>query len=912
MKLKFLFKALSFSLVTTFAFASETDNCKEIKEYFENKSLNYSQTIEKCNMNDKGEVIELIVRNDNLKEEDVNKILSYNTIKDLEYEVVFHLGDERDSPYSYPLLPHPGYSKFPSAISNLPELETLNFNYNNYRTIKYSPDVTLTTIENESLKLSKKLKKLTFVQIEFSKDNLKELSKLSNLEELVFNRCKFKSNDIASLESLKNLSKLSIYTRMGYQGIIPTHIEKIKSLKQLRIKNYSCKEKSYDLTGLDNLESLYLILSEACDLDLSKLNKLSELTIQGPSYVFVNGLESPMDFKLPNSLKNLSLIRLEFTSENYKEIASLPNLEELIIDCYGDSKDINIKSLECHDNLRKLVIKAFTNDSSNLENSPEFLNDLVNLTYLEITNAGLTEIPQLDNLKKLEHLDLSNNKLFKFPKALASLKNVEYIDLNSNVIYDKIPENLNQLNNLKYFNIENNKSINGKVLTNKNLEKCAYSYDYDLCIPKGYELNCIKNDIIDETDEEFDEYEENESKETLTFKTCEDSNMEESTNGKCGKDHGKCPSGQCCGKDGQCGTTEDYCSVSKNCQMGYGDCKDECEEIYEQLRKIGINTVNKVKCTSNKQGKAQSLVIHYGDESFIKQLENISDLESLTIECINEINDFKPIVHNSKLTTFIISSQCYTTEKDFPEDVLNLKELKILELPAKGITAIPKNIKNLKNLEYLDLFRNELKELPDEFGELQNLKSLILEENKFTKFPLLITKLKNLEYLDLDYNLIDDEIPESYNNLNELKTILFRDNMNLKGKVLQNEKLATCSYNYDWELPSGKYPLCRTGNEKCLSEESIEAYPLCSGSSTTDINTSTETITTTTTTDEPTTTTDIKPTIQGKCGKGIGKCFSGYCCSKYGWCGKTDDHCDISKGCQSEFGDCKTTTKDRS
>jgi len=46
---------------------------------------------------------------------------------------------------------------------------------------------------------------------------------------------------------------------------------------------------------------------------------------------------------------------------------------------------------------------------------------------------------------------------------------------------------------------------------------------------------------------------------------------------------------------------------------------------------------------------------------------------------------------------------------------------------------------------------------------------------------------------------------------------------------------------------------------------------------------------------------------EGKCGKGYGKCASGECCSKYGWCGKTDDHCSATKGCQSEFGKC---TKD--
>jgi len=55
---------------------------------------------------------------------------------------------------------------------------------------------------------------------------------------------------------------------------------------------------------------------------------------------------------------------------------------------------------------------------------------------------------------------------------------------------------------------------------------------------------------------------------------------------------------------------------------------------------------------------------------------------------------------------------------------------------------------------------------------------------------------------------------------------------------------------------------------------------------------------------KPAKNTNVDP--DGRCGKGIGSCAEGYCCSKWGWCGKSDNHCNIEAGCQSEFGDvCK-------
>lgn len=50
-----------------------------------------------------------------------------------------------------------------------------------------------------------------------------------------------------------------------------------------------------------------------------------------------------------------------------------------------------------------------------------------------------------------------------------------------------------------------------------------------------------------------------------------------------------------------------------------------------------------------------------------------------------------------------------------------------------------------------------------------------------------------------------------------------------------------------------------------------------------------------------------KPTTQpgGQCGSNTLACPNGQCCSKWGWCGTTNDHCAAASGCQRNFGCCR-------
>jgi len=46
-----------------------------------------------------------------------------------------------------------------------------------------------------------------------------------------------------------------------------------------------------------------------------------------------------------------------------------------------------------------------------------------------------------------------------------------------------------------------------------------------------------------------------------------------------------------------------------------------------------------------------------------------------------------------------------------------------------------------------------------------------------------------------------------------------------------------------------------------------------------------------------------------ECGKGIGSCVNGECCNKDGHCGTSKEFCDIKSGCQKDYGVCNSQSK---
>ena len=104
---------------------------------------------------------------------------------------------------------------------------------------------------------------------------------------------------------------------------------------------------------------------------------------------------------------------------------------------------------------------------------------------------------------------------------------------------------------------------------------------------------------------------------------------------------------------------------------------------------------------------------------------------------------------------------------EFPDAVLQLTNLKILNLSRNQITSIPEAIGQLSNLTQLDLMSNQITAIPEALGQLSNLTGLDLMSNQITSIPEALGQLSNLTQLDLWANKITS-IPEALGQLSNL------------------------------------------------------------------------------------------------------------------------------------------------
>jgi|GEM_PF-756146 hypothetical protein len=90
--------------------------------------------------------------------------------------------------------------------------------------------------------------------------------------------------------------------------------------------------------------------------------------------------------------------------------------------------------------------------------------------------------------------------------------------------------------------------------------------------------------------------------------------------------------------------------------------------------------------------------------------------------------------------------------RDFPSELANFKNLKVINLANNSISDVKFDFGSLQQLKWLNLSNNKIKTLDETISKAQNLEYIDLSNNKLKALPVGISNLKNLKVLNLRNN----------------------------------------------------------------------------------------------------------------------------------------------------------------
>ncbi|KAK8563937.1 hypothetical protein V6N13_005843 [Hibiscus sabdariffa] len=271
--------------------------------------------------------------------------------------------------------------------------------------------------------IPKTLEKLTqLIYLDFSSNNfsgpLPSFTSLRNLTELILSGNQFNGSILSTnWSSLVNLTSLDL-RRNSFSGTVPPTLFQIQSLKVMDLaENQFCGGFS-DVK--DELSSQLEII------DLSH----NELQAQFPMFVFEiqglvhlslswNKLSGLIPLSAFQKLKNLGTLDLSYN--NLSVDSSFTNLPSPLFPPFPNVFSLNLASC-------------------NLTKFPEFLRNLSNLAYLDLSSNQIHgEIPSWIWETRLEHLNLSLNFLVELERPSHINPYMLVLDLHGNQLQGKIP-----------------------------------------------------------------------------------------------------------------------------------------------------------------------------------------------------------------------------------------------------------------------------------------------------------------------------------------------------------------------------------------------------------------------------------------------------------------------------------------
>lgn len=211
----------------------------------------------------------------------------------------------------------------------------------------YTVFVALSTVSVGDQKIKRSAEQVQIIADELSEADLKRLSQLKNLKELSITGCALDDADVKIIGGMTSLEELSLRGNIDIKDITP-------------------------LSNLTGLTHLYLSATGIEDIScLSGLTKLTWLSISETKVADVSPVE------------NLTVLKT-------LEMSNLLNLDRTTIHL-----PITLTSFHCNNNGLTDV---------------EFLNELTELSYVELSGNSLTDISPLAT-KQLIRVDISDNQI---------------------------------------------------------------------------------------------------------------------------------------------------------------------------------------------------------------------------------------------------------------------------------------------------------------------------------------------------------------------------------------------------------------------------------------------------------------------------------------------------------------------
>ncbi len=339
-----------------------------------------------------------------------------------------------------------------SALEQFPDLLGLSLTGCD-RLTDFSPIMSLGNLEELSIQ-SDQLKSIDFVRnmpalvsLSIESTQVSSVDALEDCPQLeylyLYLSGSYSMTDFSVIGNLVSLNELALEMSSNYNGVMPS-FENLTSLTALHLKGVR------DISGIkDAVNVMYLSLEE-CNGDpasveaIGSLQQVTELTIN--DFLYATDSLEPL-----THLPNLTYLDLSNTSVfgNIEEIFGIPTLRYLYLnDCQIGLDFANIPSNETLELLSMNDLSVLVDPSYNsgtkvpLSQHYDLFGHFPNLTDLYVKSAGLDSIAFVENLPKLQYLDITDNSVTSL-MPLASLSDFQAVWCGQNTILENLPEDSN-------------------------------------------------------------------------------------------------------------------------------------------------------------------------------------------------------------------------------------------------------------------------------------------------------------------------------------------------------------------------------------------------------------------------------------------------------------------------------------